>query len=102
MDDHTAKAPTQGLPLRRGQNPQSSEISPELALEWERLRLERQKYATEVRLKRREFRQTRDKNVWKDLFTNPVTIAVVGGVITLVTALVTNNFNAIETRRSEE
>ena len=81
--------------------PESSEVTPQLALEWEKLRLERQKYALEVRLKRRELQEKKDTSSWKDLLTNPVTIAVVGGVIALFTALVTNHFNSSETLRAE-
>ena len=54
-----------------------------------------------MRLKRREFREKEHKNPWQDLLTNPVTIAIVGGLITVITALVTNYFNASETRRAE-
>jgi hypothetical protein len=52
-------------------------------------------------LKRRELQEKKDTSSWKDLLTNPVTIAVVGGVIALFTALVTNHFNSSETLRAE-
>jgi hypothetical protein len=101
MDDHPAKPRTQTSEVGLGHNLESSEVTPQLALEWDRLRFERQKYALEVRLKRREFREKEHKNLWQDLLTNPVTIAIVGGLITVITALVTNYFNASETRRAE-
>jgi hypothetical protein len=101
MDDHPAKPPTHESEVGLGHNPESSEVTPQLAFEWDRLRFERQKYALEVRLKRREFREKEHKNPWQDLLTNPVTIAIVGGLITVITALVTNYFNASETRRAE-
>jgi hypothetical protein len=66
MDDHTSKRPTQGSGVRSGSNLETSEITP-LMLESEKLRLERQKYALEIPLKRREFREKGDKNLWKDL-----------------------------------
>jgi len=101
MDDYTAKRPIQRSGVGFRLNPESPEVTPQLALDWERLRFERQKYALEVRLKRRAVQEQNYKYVWKDLLANPVTIAIVGGVITLVTAVVTNYFNASETRRAD-
>jgi hypothetical protein len=101
MDDHPAKPPTQDPEVGLGHNPESSEVTPQLALERDKLRFDRQKYALEVRLKKREFREKERKNLWKDVLTNPVTIAIVGGLITVITALVTNYFNATETRGAE-
>jgi hypothetical protein len=101
MDDHPAKLLTQESEVGLRHNRESSEVTPQLALEWDKLKLERQKYALEVRLKRREFREKEHKNLWQDVLTNPVTIAIVGGLITAITALVTINLNASETRRAE-
>jgi hypothetical protein len=61
-----------------------------MALEWERLRSERQKSALEFRLKRRELAAQSSK-AWRELLANPVTLAIVGGFITLMTTIVTNH-----------
>jgi hypothetical protein len=99
MDDDKAKPPTPEFRARH--NPESSKVTPQLALEWERLRLERQKYALEASSKRRELQEKKDKSLWKDLLTNPVTIAIVGGVITLITAVVTNYLSTSQARRAD-
>jgi hypothetical protein len=101
MDDHTSKPPTQGSLDALGQSREGSEVDQRVALECEKLRLERQKYALEIRLKRREFQEKKEKNAWKEALANPVTIAVVGGTLTLVTAIVTNYFNSSEARRGD-
>jgi hypothetical protein len=101
MDERTAKPQTPVSPARLSHNSKSPEVIDHDAFEWEKLRLERQKYALEVRLKRQEIQERNGKGVWKDLLTNPVTIAIVGGIITLVTAVVTNYFNASEGRQAE-
>jgi hypothetical protein len=102
MDDYDEKPSAQGARVRLGHNPSSSEASPpETALEWEKLRLERQKYALEARLKRRELQNKNGKSLWKDLLTNPVMIAIVGGIITIFTGVITFNFNASESRQAE-
>jgi len=86
--------------------PGPGELEPErLAIERERLRTERQKLAVEFRLKRRELTAGQTKG-WKELLANPLTLAVVGGFITLMTTIVSNSFNvranlASETSRAE-
>jgi hypothetical protein len=106
MDDHTPKPQTGGLQVGLGHKREISEVTPELALEWERLRLERQKHALEVRLKRREFQEKKERHFWKDLLANPATVAIVGAVITgsigIVTLMITNYLNASEARRADE
>src|SRR5262252_8773740 len=101
MDDYDEKPSAQGARMRLGHNPSSSEVTPETALEWEKLRLERQKYALEARLRRREIQNRNGKTLWRDLLTNPVMIAIVGGIITLFTAVITTYFNASENRQAE-
>lgn len=71
-----------------------------LALDRERLRLERQKLAIEFRLKRRELAEQQGKN-WKELLANPVTLAVVGGFVTLMITIVTNSLTARANRNAE-
>ena len=61
-----------------------------MALEWERLRSERQKSALEFRLKRRELAAQSSK-AWRELLANPFTLAIIGGFITLMTTIVTNH-----------
>jgi Trypsin len=63
-------------------------------LEWARLRFERQKLALEIRAKRRELVEQRDKSAWKALLANPLSVAVVGGVLTLMTSIVTSFLTA--------
>jgi hypothetical protein len=102
MDDHTVELPKGGSPRgRSAHNPESADVTSQTAFEWEKLRLERQKYALEVRLKRRELQERNRITIWKDLLTNPVTIAIVGGIITLLTAVITTYFNARESRQAE-
>src|SRR5829696_8616282 len=79
----------------------TSEARGQLALEWERLRLERQKHALELRFRRREVAEKQNKNVWKSLLTNPVTIAIVGGVVALLTTIATNFLTARDNRIAE-
>jgi len=62
-----------------------------IALEWARLRSERQKSALEFRLKRWELADRKGKG-WIDLIANPLTLAIVGGFITLMTTIVSNHF----------
>ena len=63
-----------------------------VALEWSRLRSERQKSALEFRLKRQELVQS--TRGWKALFANPFTLAIVGGFITLMTTTISNHFTS--------
>ena len=64
------------------------------ALEQERLRFERKKVAMEFRLKRKEQADLRGKE-WKNLVASPLTLAIVGGFITVMTTIVSNHFNTI-------
>lgn len=72
-----------------------------LRLEYERLRLDRQKLAVETRLKRRELLQSQNK-IFKDLLANPLSLAIVGGFITLMTSIVTTSYSAKENREADE
>jgi len=60
-----------------------------LSMERERLRFERQKLAIEIRLKRQEFAARKGKS-WLEVLANPLTLAIVGGFVTLMTTIVTN------------
>jgi hypothetical protein len=70
--------------------------------EYERLRLERQKLAIETRLKRREFLKSQKSTLFKDLFANPFSLAIVGGFITIMTSIVTNSYSARENREADD
>jgi hypothetical protein len=72
------------------------------SLEWARLRFERQKLALELRVKRRELAEKREQSVWKDLLTNPLSMAIVGGVLALMTTVVTNFLAAQLGRQSAQ
>jgi hypothetical protein len=63
-----------------------------LALDWERLRFDRKKAAIEYRLKRDELAGARGKG-WKELLGNPLTLAIVGGFITVMSTIVSNHLN---------
>jgi hypothetical protein len=83
--------------------PATSEPQPkQVALEWERLRFERQKLALELRFKRRELSAVQARSWWKDLLANPLSIAIVGGLLTLITAIATNFLTAAANREAEE
>jgi lysozyme family protein len=71
-----------------------------LELEFERLKFDRQKAAIELRLKRREARAP-PKKWWVDLVGNPLTLAIVGGFITLMTTTVTGHFTTLESINAE-
>lgn len=76
-----------------------------LALERERLRFDRKKVAMEFRLKRNELTTHRGKQ-WKELIASPLTLAIVGGFITVMTTIVSNHFNtsaslALEATKAE-
>jgi len=70
-----------------------------LALERERQRADRQKLALEFHLKRRELVERRDKS-WKELLANPLTLAIAGGILTLMTTVITTYLTARQTRDS--
>jgi hypothetical protein len=55
------------------------------------LRSERQRSAVEFRLKRQELFERRG---WKELLVNPLTLAIVGGFITLMTTIISNHFTS--------
>jgi hypothetical protein len=63
-----------------------------LALGFERLRYDRQKMATEVRLRRRELKAPAGK-AWKEIVANPLALAVVGGFLTLMTTTIGSSIN---------
>jgi V8-like Glu-specific endopeptidase len=71
-----------------------------LALERERLHADRQKLALEFRLKRREFAERRDKS-WKELLTNPLMVAILGGFLTLMTTIITTSLSSDQSRKAE-
>jgi V8-like Glu-specific endopeptidase len=72
-----------------------------LSLEQQRLRLERQKLAIESRLKRQEL-SARQGKTWKELFANPLTLAIVGGFVTLMTTIVSNHYTQTANIAAEE
>ena len=72
-----------------------------LSLERDRLKLERQKLSIEVRFKRRELVERQGKS-FKELLANPLSLAIVGGFITLMTTVITTSYTANENRRSED
>jgi hypothetical protein len=71
-----------------------------LQFEHEQLRLERQKLAIETHLKRRELRKG-DKKTLLDRLTNPLSLAILAGFITLMTTLITS-YSAKENAASDE
>ena len=82
-------------------NPTGNLEAERLSLERERLKLERQKLAIEVRLKKRELVKNKD-SLLKELLANPLALAIVGGIITLLTSVATTSYTANENRKSEE
>jgi hypothetical protein len=71
------------------------------AIDQERLRLERQKLALEIRLKRRELGLQKRKTLG-ELLTNPLILAIVGGFLTLMTSLVTTYLTMKANRDADE
>jgi len=65
-----------------------------LLLERDRLKFERQKLAIEVGLKRRETATASRSPALKELFANPIALAIVGGFITLMTSILTTAYTA--------
>ena len=100
MIDHTFERGTGASPQPEAAET-ASEAKGQLALEWERLRLDRQKYSLEARLKRQELAEKKRSSVWKDFLGNPLTIAIVGGVLALLTTIATNFYNSRENRAAE-
>lgn len=70
-------------------------------LELEAARLERSKLALETHIKRRELRAHVTKS-WRDVFANPLVLAIAGGSISLLTSVVTNYLSSTATRESDE
>jgi hypothetical protein len=68
------------------------------ALLQQRLHFERQRLALDIRLKRRQL-QTPRKTDFRNLFANPIALAIVGGFLTLITSIVSN---ALSMRASRE
>src|SRR4051812_9793015 len=102
MDEQDLKQPFAGSLPQPEQTREISEARGQLALEWEQLRFERQKHALELRFKRRELTEKQSRSVWKDLLANPVTVAIVGGLVTLMTTIATNFYTASANRQVEE
>ena len=71
-----------------------------LALEFERLKLDRQRASIELLLKRRELNAPKAR-AWKDVFVNPLTLAIVGGFITLMTTTIGSHLNASDSIKAE-
>jgi hypothetical protein len=88
-------------PSPPGSGSDAPEAAGQLALEWEKLRFEQRKYAIEVRFRRRELENDKNKSALKAMIANPLTLAVVAGIITLLTTIVSNYFTARENRESE-
>jgi hypothetical protein len=74
-----------------------------LALDWARLRADRQKTAIELALRRKELAHTTGRNYF-EVLANPFMLAIVGGFITLMTGIVTSHYsttNNLETERKK-
>jgi len=70
-------------------------------VEWARLRLDRQKTAIEFMLKRKELAAQSSK-AWKEFLTNPLSLAIVGGFVSLMATIVTNHLSVSETLAVED
>jgi hypothetical protein len=71
-----------------------------LALDWARLRADRQKSAAELKLKRSELAHATGKKYF-ELLANPFTLAIVGGFITLMTSIITSHYSTINNLEAE-
>lgn len=71
-----------------------------LALEFERVKLDRQRANVELRLKRRELDAAKTRG-WKNILANPLTLAIVGGFITIMTTTIGGHFTASENISAE-
>ncbi len=71
-----------------------------LALEFGRLKFDRQKSSIEALLKRRELNAAKPRQ-WKDLLANPLALAIVGGFITLVTTTIAGHVSASNTLEAD-
>ena len=74
--------------------------SEELAFEREKLRFERQKLALDIKLKRREL-ATRRSGL-RETLANPLSLALVGGFLALLTSMVTSCFTANAARDADD
>lgn len=74
--------------------------SEEPAFEREKLRFERQKLALDIKLKRREL-ATR-KSGLRETLANPLSLALVGGFLALLTSMVTSCFTANAARDADD
>jgi hypothetical protein len=83
----------------KDQRPLHDEPSPD-SLEWARLRFERQKLALEMRARLREISAQRNQSVWRALLANPISVAIVGGILTLTTSVVTSVVTSFLTARA--
>jgi lysozyme family protein len=71
------------------------------ALEFGRLKLDRQKASIEFLLKRRELKASNNKG-WKEFFlSNPLPLAIVGGFITVMATTITGHFSASDNLAAE-
>lgn len=93
MNDHPSSDAT-------GLGPRAQLEERRLALEFERLRLERQKASVELHLRRRELKAAKQK-AWKEFFVNPLMLAIVGGFVTLMTTTIANSVNSWNTISAE-
>jgi V8-like Glu-specific endopeptidase len=73
----------------------------QIEIERDKLRLERQRLAFEISLKRREVARS-SPSVFRDLLANPLSLAVVGGVLTLITQIASNHFSQADQREAEK
>jgi hypothetical protein len=71
-----------------------------LSLERDRLKFERQKLSIELIAKRREAATTKPTAL-RELFSNPLTLVIVGGFISLMTTIVSGFYTAAENRNAE-
>jgi hypothetical protein len=70
-----------------------------LDLEQQKLRFERQKFATDALLKRRES-SSRRGTFLRSIVTNPLALAIVGGFLTLMSGIVTTAYTSSENRKT--
>jgi lysozyme family protein len=91
---------SQPLKATEVKSPQDQLDERRLELEFERLKFDRQKAGVELRLKRREL-TVGPKKLWVNLIANPLTLAIVGGFITLMTTTVASHFSTLESINAE-
>ncbi len=71
-----------------------------LNLEIERLKFERQKFSVETLLRKRED-QPKKTNTFRDIVSNPIVLAVVGGFVTLMTSIGSSAYTAWQNREAD-